>query len=251
MSRMSRWLDRVRWAMEQRGLAGTLRLAWARLRGGPDTVLMRHPFDREHGLETSGLIGGARLEAAHAHAVHSTAYFGVPPSRMRRVLERWRATEGIRPAEEYAFVDIGCGKGRALLLASELPFREAVGVELDGALAAIAERNVARWGELGRTRCPLRIVCGDATEVDLPEGPLLVYFYNPFRAPVLRRLLERLQATDRRVEVLYLYPEEARVFADFPRFRLLWTGEIGLDSADVGVDEISALTDPCNAYRLN
>ena len=248
---MGGWVDRVRWAMEQRGLVGTLRLAVARLRGGPDNAIMRHPFDREHGLETSGLIGGARLQAGHAHAVHSTAYFGVPPSRMRGVLERWRATEGVAAVEEYAFVDIGCGKGRALLLASEMPFREAVGLELDGTLAAIAQRNVERWEELGRTRCPVRVACGDATEVELPEGRLLVYFYNPFRAPVLRRLVEHLEARGGPLDIVYLYPEEARVFADFPCFRLLWTEEIGLDTEDVGVDEISAAKDPCRAYRLD
>ena len=250
MARMGGWLDRVRWAMEQRGLLGTLRLAVARMRGGPDGPRMQHPFDREHGVETSGLIGGARLEAGHAHALHSTAYFGVPPSRMRRVLERWRATGGVGAVETYAFVDIGCGKGRALLVAAAMPFREALGVELDGALAEVAKRNVSRWRELGRARCPVRVERGDATEVELPGGPLLVYLYNPFRAPVLRRLLERMEARGGPVDVLYLYPEEARVFAEFPAFRLLWTEEIGLDPGDVGVDEISAAVDPCRAYRI-
>ena len=211
---------------------------------------MVHPFDAEHGVETSGLIGGAALEGGHAHAVFSTAYFGVPPSRMRGVLGRWVGTGGGRPVGEYAFVDVGCGKGRALLLAAELPFREVVGIELDGELARLAGENVERWVGAGRARAPLRVICGDATEVDLPAGPLVVYLYNPFRAPVLRRLLGRLESRGGAVDVLYLYPEEEAVFGEFPRFERVWREGIGLAAEDVGVDEISAAEDPCSLYRL-
>jgi len=211
---------------------------------------MVHPFDWEHGVETSGLIGGGLLEAGHAHAVDSTAYFGVPPSRMRRLLERWRATEGVGPIEAYALVDIGCGKGRALLLASELPFREVMGVELDGRLAQVAEANIALWVAAGRSRSPVRVVTGEATEVELPDGPLVVYLYNPFRAPVLRQLLAGLERRGGLVDVLYLYPEEAEVFTEFPRFQLLWSEDVELSPEDIGMDEISGMADPCRAYRL-
>ena len=33
--------------------------------------------------------------------------------------------------EEYTSLDLGCGKGRAVLLASEVGFREAVGMDMD------------------------------------------------------------------------------------------------------------------------
>lgn len=230
-------------------------MALGRLRrGGRGQRVMVHPFDVEHGVETSGLIEGAELPGGHPHDVSSTAYFGVPPSRMRRLLKEWRETEGVGRVEEYAFLDVGCGKGRALLLASELPFREVVGVELNRELSEVAERNVERWRTLGLARSPVRVVCGDATEVQVARGPLLLYLYNPFRAEVLRVLLERLEVWAGgegagKMEVLYLYPEEEGVFAEFPRFRRLWTRQIGLAEEDAGVDEISAAEDPCSAYR--
>ena len=249
MAKSGLMLGRLRWALRQRGVVGTLRMVAARVgrRGAPLRV---HPFDVEHGVETSGLIGGGTLAADHPHAVFSTAYFGVPPSRMRGVLERWRSTEGVGRLEERAFVDLGCGKGRALMLAAEMPFREAMGVELDRGLAAVAQRNVRRWVELGRARCPVGVVQGDATEVELPAGPLVVYLYNPFRAEVLRRLLLRLEERGGLVDVIYLYPEDEAVFREFPQFQLLWSAEIGLGAEDVGADEISEWTDPCQAYRL-
>lgn len=248
-----RLLGRLRWALRQRGLPGVVRMVAARVRRGPGWGAGAHPFDVEYGVETSGLIGGAKLPGGHAHDVFSTAYFGVPPSRMRELLRMWRETEGVGLVEAYAFLDVGCGKGRGLLLAAELGFREVVGVELNAGLAEVARRNVARWNELRRARCGVRVLCGDATEVELPTGPLVVYLYNPFRAEVLRRLLTRLDAWASGgggvLEVLYLYPEEEWVFREFPQFVRLWRRDVGMAVEDVGVDGVSAAEDPCSLYR--
>ena len=251
--RLGAVVARMRWSLRQRGLVGTLRMVAGRLLGRRRADVTVHPFDKEYGVETSGLIGGGELSGGHAHDVFSTAYFGVPPSRFRAAVERWRSTAGVLEVSQYAFVDVGCGKGRALLLASEMGFRAVVGVELNAGLAAVAERNVQRWEELGRARCAVEVRTGDATEIELPRGPLLVYLYNPFRGEVLRRLLERLDAWaaegGERLEVLYLYPEEEAVFGEFPPFARLWREPVGLAGEDVGVDEISAAEDPCSAYR--
>lgn len=211
-----------------------------------------HPFDVEHRVDTSGLIEGGDLPGGHAHDVFSTAYFGVPPSRMRGLLERWRATEGVLPVERYAFLDVGCGKGRALLIAAEMPFREVLGVELNPELAVTALCNVERWEALGKAQCAIRVVCGDGTEVTLSKGPLLVYLYNPFSGEVLRRLLERLDGWavgGKQLEIVYLYPEQEQIFAEFPRFSKLWDERIRLSCEDMDVDEISAAEDPCSLYR--
>ena len=86
---------------------------------------------------------------------------------------------------------MGAGMGRAVLsLASEMGFKEVVGVELHPTLVGIARRNVAIWRKAGRERGPMRIVEGDAAEFELPEGPVVVFLFNPFGAAVLRRLLK-------------------------------------------------------------
>ena len=42
------------------------------------------------------------------------------------------------------FLDLGCGMGRAVVLAATRPFRQVVGVEIVPSLAQIARENVAR-----------------------------------------------------------------------------------------------------------
>ena len=56
------------------------------------------------------------------------------------VIDQWQQTLAETPhgIQDYTFLDIGSGKGRVLMLASDAPFRHIVGVELSPALTAIA-----------------------------------------------------------------------------------------------------------------
>src|SRR5580698_8299467 len=83
----------------------------------------RHPFDVEFGVRTSGLIAGRHLKSGHRHDRHATAYFGVAPSVFRSLVRRWRRTRAAARLEDFTFVDVGAGMGRAVLLAAELPFK--------------------------------------------------------------------------------------------------------------------------------
>lgn len=251
---MSRWSNagkKILWSLSHRGLPETLRVMARRLRPGGEAV-RQHPFDAIYGVDTSGLIGGGDLTAGHAHDVHITGYVGIAPSRFRAMLERWQATPGVGAIEDYSFADLGCGKGRAVLLASSAGFREVTGVELNVDLAQTAEANVRIWGE--RARCPVRIVCGDATEFVLPEGPCLIYLANPFGAPVMRLLLRRLSAQVSRrtaaLDVLYQNPEQEDIFAEVGGFRLLWSEKITMSPEDQAVDPVFTQDDRCNAYRV-
>ena len=153
---------------------------------------VQHPFDLRWGVQTSGLIPGRFLKTGHAHDRHSTAYFGVAPSVFRALLRRWQRTKQAGPIEQFTFVDVGAGMGRAMLLASEYPFRRVVGIELNPLLFKMAQRNLEVWRALGRSQAPMHLICGDALDAPFPQGPCAVFLFNPFGASVMRRLLKRL-----------------------------------------------------------
>ena len=215
-----------------------------------------HPFDVEYGLETSGLISGRELVSGHAHDSDSTAYYGIAPSIFRNVLTQWRGAvtaEGLNPGQ-FAFVDLGAGKGRAILLASEYPFRKVIGVELNRELAQAAERNAERWKNLGHARCEIQVLNQDATEFTWPEAPLLVFLFNPFGrrvvAKVLQKLKEQADQSGKPVDVLYVNPEFAFVLDRFPSIRKLWSHRIEMTSSDRAVDVFSSQSELCKAYRI-
>jgi len=94
---------------------------------------------------------------------------------------------------EFTFIDIGSGKGRALLMAADFPFHRVLGVELLPELHRIAQENIIHYVSPSQQCFAVQSVCADAREFRFPPGALLLYLFNPLPEPGLRRLLENLQ----------------------------------------------------------
>jgi SAM-dependent methyltransferase len=205
-----------------------------------------HPFDAAHGVETGGLIPAGDLVTGHSSDAHVTAYYGVAPSILRGLVELWAKTSPAQERGRYSFVDIGAGKGRAMLVASELGFRQVIGIELNPEMADIAERNVEQWM---RSRegdatagpvSPMRVVEMDALEFEFPAGPCVAFLFHPFEAPLLKRLLRRMETQFAKrpgmLDVLYVNAECAAVFEANPAFERLWFGSVAMSAEDHAAD---------------
>lgn len=81
--------------------------------------------------------------------------------------------------QEFTFIDIGSGKGRALQMAADHPFRRILGIELLPALDRVAQENLRAYKSDSQLCFALEAVCGDAREFVFPAGPLVVYLFNP------------------------------------------------------------------------
>jgi hypothetical protein len=201
-----------------------------------------HPFDLAHGVDTSGLVPANNLVTGHPNDTHVTAYYGVAPSILRTLIAHWRATPPPEPIGRYTFVDIGAGKGRGLLVASELPFHKVVGVELNPAMAHIAEHNIDLWqaahgaDPTALPLAPIRLIEQDALEFDLPNTPTLLFLFHPFEAPVMKALLRRIEThyahRPGELDVLYVNAECADVLDKNPAFTRLWFGSVPMSPED-------------------
>jgi SAM-dependent methyltransferase len=119
---------------------------------------------------------------------------------------------------EFVFVDLGSGKGRTLLMASDYPFRRIVGVELLPALHQIAKENLSGYRSESQKCFAIEAVCGDATEFAFPCEATVLYLFNPFPEAGMRRVIGNLetslQAHPRAVYVLYHNPLLERVLSE-------------------------------------
>ena len=117
--------------------------AWPRMEQGQyRSYRAVHPFDERFGVETSGLI--YELPSGHHHDLYNNGYFAVAPSVFHAVMQAMEERLHL-DYRRFTFVDVGSGKGRALLLASDYPFREIIGVELSPELERVARTNIARY----------------------------------------------------------------------------------------------------------
>jgi SAM-dependent methyltransferase len=131
-------------------------------------------------------------------------YFPTLPKSMHALMHR---VDGAIDKRTATFIDVGCGKGIALLVASQYAFAKIIGVEFSSDLAEVARKNVRNYRGPRVTR-NIDVHCMDATDFEFPAGPLLVYFFNPFDKPVMERVLQNLTAS------LNSSPREAIVICD-------------------------------------
>lgn len=107
--------------------------------------------------------------------------------------------------DRFTFIDLGSGKGRTLLMASDYPFRRIIGAEIIPELHAIAAQNVGRY-QSDKQKCfAIETWLGDARQFAFPSCPLVLYLFNPFPADILLDVLKRLQ------ESMRMHPREILV----------------------------------------
>jgi SAM-dependent methyltransferase len=213
-----------------------------------------HPFDLEFGVRTSGLIAGRNLKCGSRADRHNTAYFGVAPSVFHEMIALWRRSKPAGTIDQFTFVDIGAGMGRAVLLASEFPFRSVIGVELNPRLARIARKNVAHWKAAGLACAPVRVICRDAVEFKIPPGPCVAFMFNPFGGPIMRRLLKTWSQTlarrEDQLDILYVNNEQEPVLRRQPGLVRLFAGEVMRSHADAIADHKILANQPDGEYAV-
>ena len=155
-------------------------------------------FDARYGTDTGGTVGMWLFRLNSPNAVHGTNYQSIGEVYTESLLSGCPRTA--------TFVDLGCGKGRPLIVASKMGFQNVTGVEFVEELAAIARMN------LRITECNANVVCADAAAYALPSGPLVVYMFNPFHAPVMRVVAEKLRSRKDELWVISVNPKHPELF---------------------------------------
>jgi SAM-dependent methyltransferase len=122
----------------------------------------------------------------------------------------------------YAFVDLGCGKGRPLVVASEFPFCRVIGIEIAPGLGAVARANAAVIASRYPDRTPIEVEVGDATAVAPPCENVVYFMYHPFGRSLVSALVanleSQLQGGLRQAFVVYYNPVHGEVFDKSVRF---------------------------------
>ena len=130
--------------------------------------------------------------------------------------------------------------GRGLLLASGLGFAAMTGIELNPVLAGMARRNMRHWRTTGNQAAPSRILCRDAVETRLPSRRCLALLFNPFGAPVMRRVLRawagQLQAEGGELDLLYVNNEQEGDLERAPGFKRVFLGKVARSRTDAIAD---------------
>ena len=168
-------------------------------------------FDARFGTDTATIVFPWNLPSiAHEHKSEIHAYQAAPAWLIREILDSIPLQPHI-----FVFVDLGSGKGRALLVASELPFAKIVGVELSRELHRFAEQNLRRYRSASQRCTTFSLHCVNAIEYTFGPEPLVLFLSNPFGKETIRRVLASLETS------LVAMPRDAYLVYINPRFGAL------------------------------
>ena len=164
-------------------------------------------FDGVRRVQTSGEVSLRAAGVDEFTFRDSEAYQPARPAQIRHALR----DTGIEDVSRYSYIDLGSGKGRSLFIAAEQPFRSITGVELSPRLHAIAVRNIESFRHRRRTCQAVQSLCLDATQYQFPQGPIVLYMFNPFGVSTVRQVLVNLRTSlqweRRHVAVVLLWPQ--------------------------------------------
>jgi predicted RNA methylase len=163
-------------------------------------------YDWEHRVNTTSAAVSWRDRLL---GVFHSPYQPTEPELFREMLEAL-SQQSHSDFHDFVFIDLGSGKGRTLLMASDYPFRRVVGVELLPRLHSAAKENLSKYRSESQKCFALESICADATEFPFPLEPTVLYLFNPFPESGLRRMMANLEQSlrthPRVVYVLYHNP---------------------------------------------
>lgn len=146
-------------------------------------------FDRINGTETARRCyvsvreGGALDELRWGYAAINPDFFHEIVASIKE------------PLGSYTFVDVGSGKGAAVILASGHAFRHVVGVELSAELIAIAHANVEKYNAVNARHLKPEWIRTDFLKWELPPEKQFFFLNNPFPESITIQAIRRIEAS--------------------------------------------------------
>lgn len=208
----------VRDSLRHRGLAGSLRY-YARefldmLRDlTPERRRSRYgdiDFDFDHNVDTTWATVSLRTRLREW--LSGGQYQPSEPAAFREMIDSIPD-----PLDGFTFIDLGSGKGRALLMAASYPFRRIIGMELLEELNAVALQNISRYRSDEQRCFTIQSLTGDARHFEFPAEPTVLYLFNPFPRHIWREVVANLHASllvaPRQVFLIYHNPVHEDILA--------------------------------------
>lgn len=168
-------------------------------RRGPAFILLylreSLAFDVLHGTNTHLRVPKAERAGVVSEYEDGVLYVASLTSVIRDTLAIAKKLLGEERFREAQFFDLGCGKGKALLVYAMEYGRQArypaVGIEYERTLCEVASRNIRKLkSDAGRAE----VHCDSALRVEqyIRSSLLVVYLYNPFQGETLHAVLRTI-----------------------------------------------------------
>jgi predicted RNA methylase len=161
-------------------------------------------FDLRYGTETVNVVELEGLKIESENKEHGVQYQPVTAYIFNQLFSQLNID-----FENSTLVDFGCGKGRALILASHYGFKRIIGVEFSTELAEICKENLVKFRAKSNPKSEFDVLCMDVAHYDIPPEANVLLFCNPFGEVVIKKVIdnivESLKGSPRTVLIIYIH----------------------------------------------
>ena len=150
------------------------------------TLMEDRWFDFRYGTDTSSKDKSVDPDVTSVTAVDAIRYAPTRARHFHALMTDFEFPYG------SVFVDVGCGKGKVLIMAMGYPFKRVVGIEFSSRLSDIAKENVERYCGKKSLNNIAVIHHRDVVDYDIEPDENIFYLYNPFNERVMKRFIENI-----------------------------------------------------------
>jgi SAM-dependent methyltransferase len=222
------WIDAASYEGYYRAMRRLLGVLWEFARDStPERLRQRYgdaDYDWDYRVNTtSGAVGWRDRLLGQFHS----SYQPTEPAAFHEMLNALQQSPNSDQTtinlRDFTFIDLGSGKGRTLLMASDYPFRRIIGVELLPSLHQIAQQNLGQYKSESQKCFGFEAICADAAAFPFPDDPLVIYLFNPFPESGMRQVFANLDQSlrlhPRPIYLLYHNPLLEHVLSESAQLR--------------------------------
>jgi SAM-dependent methyltransferase len=122
----------------------------------------------------------------HPNVDHATIYIPTREGPFLKMLDALNLDK-----DNTVFIDFGCGKGRALMLAAKHGIKKIKGIEFCEQLSSIALSNLQLYSNKNRD-IDYVVINDDMSLYNIDDSDNLFYFYNPCDEYVLNKVISNI-----------------------------------------------------------
>ncbi len=169
--------------------------------------------EKKYGINTTGADELKKLDKQGIDISHATIYMPVSYILLEEIFKQLNLTNHQQPTTNNKlfshFLDIGCGKGRALCVAAHQGFGKVTGLDFAKDLCEAAKKNLT----ITKQKIPaldFKVINNDAFYFEIPDDVDCIFFFNPFdeiiMSAVVNNIFTSLQNNPRNIKIIYVNP---------------------------------------------
>lgn len=176
-------------------------------------------YDWRKGINARGIVPLAMLPLSAFEQEHGRRYQGSRRRVFKRLMKHFAPY-----LPQGTFLDVGCGKGRVMVLANDYGHKKIWGLDLSADLLRICQNNLQRFQQKTAARPSFQLFHSDICDFSAWAEVDIVYLFNPFDGVIFKKVMqswERQLRPGQKLFIIYVNPIRSFLLDLHPKASLL------------------------------